>query len=64
MKVFPEVDVLVMMANHRLLSDPILPMLFCSFFRQFSAIIERSITFKLLIGIIVRLENSFAGPLD
>ena len=61
-KVCPEVDVVVMMANLQELSDPILPILFCSFHRQFPAITERSITFKLLIGIIVRLENSFAGP--
>ena len=42
--------------------DLILPKLICSFHRKFSAVIERSITFRLLIGIIVRLENSFAGP--
>ena len=44
------------------ISDLILPKLICSFHRQFSAVIERSITFRLLIGIIVRLEKSFAGP--
>ena len=62
MKVCSEVDVVVMMENLRKLSDPILPMLFCSFHLQFSAIIERSTALKLLILIIVRLENSFAGP--
>ena len=40
--------------------DLILPRLICSFYQQFSAIIERSITLKLFIGIIVRLENSFS----
>ena len=63
MKVCPEVDVVVSNDGETsVTSDLILPRLICSFHRQFSAIIERSIAFKLLIGIIVRLENSIAGP--